>query len=287
MPVEIRPIAAADLPRVARFLHEHFPHEPRLSTRAWERGLRSPWPGEPPNWGFMAADGDAVVGAYIAHYSEQEIDGRTERFCNLGVWHVLPEHRMASLGMARAMLDQPGYLFTDLTPAPNVVALNRRLGFRELDTSGVVVPCLPWPSLPRGARVFSSPRLPVELLDDRDRKLYRDHRDVPGLRHVAIVEGGECCYVVLRPERLRGLPAVSLLHVSRPRAFRRQARRFARHLLLRHRVLVYVAEERVAGFRPWPSAPLRSPPTRMFRGEGLRPEDVSYLYSELVCGLEG
>jgi hypothetical protein len=284
MPAQISPITEGDLPRVADFLHEHFPHEPRESSQRWRRALRSPWPGEPPNWGFMAREGESIVGVYVAHYSEQQIAGSPERFCNLGVWHVLPEHRMNSIRMAKAILDQPGYHFTDLTPAENVVALNRRLGFSELDTRGFVAPCLPWPSLPGRARVHSDPARLEEVLEGRDREIFMDHRGAAGLRHVAIVEGATSCYVALRPERLRGLRAVSLLYVGEPALLRSQARRFARHLLLHQRVLAYTAEERIAGFRPRLSRTLRSPQTRMFRSDTLSAKDIGYLYSELVCG---
>ena len=40
---------------------------------------------------------------------------------------------------------QDGYHFTDLSPSGNVVALNRRLGFTQLDTATALVPNLPWP----------------------------------------------------------------------------------------------------------------------------------------------
>ena len=58
------------------------------------------------------------------------IDGRVERFCNLGAWCVLPEHRFHALRLLKALLAQDGYHFTDLSPSGNVVGLNERLGFR-------------------------------------------------------------------------------------------------------------------------------------------------------------
>lgn len=282
MPVELSPITEADLPRVAEFLSATFPHEPQESAATWERGLHSPWPDDPPNWGFMARDTGTVVGAYIAHYSEQEIDGRAERFCNLGAWNVLPSHRMHSIRLLKAILDQDGYHFTDLTPAENVVALNRRLGFEELDTRGFLAPCLPWPTLPGRASVTSDPQRIEQLLQGKELRAYRDHRGAPGLRHVAIAEGEGCCYVVLRPDRQGRLPVLTVLHVSEPGILRRNARRFARHLLVHHRALAYAAEDRATGFRPRLSSALRAPQTRMFRSDRLGPDDIDYLYSEMV-----
>jgi hypothetical protein len=234
----------------------------------------------------MAHDDASIVGVYIAQYSEQEVKGGREPFCNLGVWHVLPEHRTHSIRMVRALLGQEGYHFTDLSPAENVVALNERLGFETLDTRAVVVPCLPWPTLPGGARVISDPEALEEELSDRDLKLYRDHLGAAGLRHVAIVADGSCCYVVLRPDRRRGLPVLTLLHAGEPELLCRHARRFGRHLLFHHRAVALVAEERLLGCRPRPSLADPAPKTRMFRSDRLAAEDIGYLYSELASPLQ-
>jgi hypothetical protein len=231
----------------------------------------------------MVHDSGAIVGAYLAHYSEQKIDGRPERFCNLGVWQVLPEHRMHSIRLLKAILDQDGYHFTDLTPAENVIALNARLGFRELDTKAFAVPCLPWPTLARRVSVTSDPSRLEQALQGEDLAIYRDHLGAAGLRHVAILDRSERCYMVLRPDRHRGLPVLTMLHVTEPTLLRRNSRAFARHLLLHHRVCAYLAEERVARCRPRLSFALEAPQTRMFRSDRLGAEDIGYLYSELVC----
>jgi hypothetical protein len=61
------------------------------------------------------------------------------------------------------------------------------------------------------------------------------------------------------------------------------ARPFARHLLIHHGVLATLVEERVVGCRPRPSFRLRSPRRKMFRSTSLEPDQIDYLYSELVC----
>ena len=81
-----------------------------------------PWKVERPTTASCSSTDDAVVGAYLAFYSERTIDGRAERFCNLGAWCVLPEHRFHSLRLLKALLAQDGYHFTDLSPSGNVRA---------------------------------------------------------------------------------------------------------------------------------------------------------------------
>ena len=75
--------------------------------------MSASWKTEAPNYGFVLRDGRRVVGAYLAFYSERTIGGRTERFCNLASWSVLPEFRLHSVRLLRALLAQDGYHFTD------------------------------------------------------------------------------------------------------------------------------------------------------------------------------
>ena len=131
--VELRPITRSDVPAAAAFLHEHL--NSRVPAAAWARATEVPWSVDSPNAGFMLLDGDAVVGVHLAYYSEREIAGRTERFCDLGAFCVLPEHRFHALRLLKALLAQDGYHFTDLSPSGNVVGLNTRLGFRFLDNT--------------------------------------------------------------------------------------------------------------------------------------------------------
>ena len=113
--VRVAPIAGADVPAVAQFLHAHL--NPRLSADVWARSMTAPWKVTAPNHGFMLVDDardGAVVGAYLAFYADREIDGTRESFCNLAGWCVLPEYRFHSVRLLKALLAQEGYHFTDL-----------------------------------------------------------------------------------------------------------------------------------------------------------------------------
>jgi hypothetical protein len=88
---EVCPITGADVPAVARFLHHHLNR--RVAADTWQRAMVVPWKVDAPNHGYLLRDGDRVVGAYLAFYSDRTLDGRPERFCNLGAWCVLPGHR--------------------------------------------------------------------------------------------------------------------------------------------------------------------------------------------------
>jgi hypothetical protein len=283
MAMKVVPITPADALRVGAFLNAHL--NPRVSADSWARSLDVPWEVEHPNAGFMLLDDNGeIAGAHLAFYSDREIDGRTERFCNLGAFCVLEQHRFHSLRLLKALLAQDGFHFTDLSPSGNVVKLNERLKFRSLDTSGALIPNLPWPSLPGRDVISSDPAVLEATLTGPALRLYRDHARAAAAHHVVLERGGEWCYVVFRRDRRKGLPLfASLLHVSNPDLFRRMARPFARHLLLRHRVLATLAEDRVTGYRPRLSYGLGAPRRKMFQSPSLDPAQIDYFYSELVC----
>lgn len=153
MAVELTPITDADMPAVADFLRANY-----ADRIPWARScLAVPWKVEAPNHGFMLRDGQGIVGALLAFYSERLVAGAAERFCDLGTWYVLPDFRFHSIRLLKAALGQDGYHFTALSPCDKVVSMNKLLKFRSLDTSAALIPHLPWPSLPSRTRISSDP----------------------------------------------------------------------------------------------------------------------------------
>ncbi len=277
----VAPIRDEDVRDVGDFLHRHL--NGRLSGEQWARSATPTWRVDAPNHGFLLRQGEALVGVYLAFYSERAVDGGTRKVCNLAAWCVLEEHRAHGVRLARAMLRQKGYDFVDLSPSGNVVDLNTRMGFEFLDTATALVPNLPLPSRP-GVRLLTRPADIERTLCDRDLAVYRDHRNARAAWHFVVTVGEQSCYVVARRDRRKGLPVfATLLHVSDPAVLARAGHAPYRHLLLRHRTLVTLAEHRVAGRPPRLSRPQRSPRRRMFRSEQTAPAAVDYLYSELTC----
>lgn len=282
MSVNLVPITDDDAHRVAWFLHEHL--NEKVALQDWMSAVAPPWPVDKPNAGYMLLDGDAVVGVYLAFYSQRRIDGRDERFCNLGAWCVLPRYRLHSVRLVKALLAQDGYHFTDLSPMEHVARLNMRLGFRLLSAPVLLVPNLPLGRWPRDHVISSDPAVIRETLDGDDLRLYRDHLGAAAVTHVVLRHGDERCYVALRRERRKRLPLfMTVLHVTNPELLRALAAPFAWHLLARHGVVAQLAEERVIGRRPRLAFRLGRPNRKMFRSDRLRPDQVDYLYSELAC----
>lgn len=282
MSAKKKPITKDDIPQVARFMHLNL--NSRVRPRAWADALLVPWAVDPPNHGFMLEDNGHVVGAYLAYYSERLIDGRSEKFCNLGAWCVNDAYRAQGLRLLTALLSQPGYSFTDFSPSGNVVALNRRFKLIDLDTSSAVIPNVPYASSPSACRVTSNRDVLLEKLSGNDLGIYLDHQGAAAARHSLIIAGGETCYIVFRRDRRKRVAAfASVLHVGNPDIFRRFSRQFGSHLLTHYGVAATLIENRVSGGGPNGSYPLRRARPKMFKSSTLTASQIDYLYSELTC----
>lgn len=282
MAVELAPITDADVPAVAQFLHENL--NTRVPVAAWTRAMRMRWADDAPNHGYFLAADDQVVGANLAFYSDRTIDGRTERFCNLGAWCVLDEHRAQGVKLPLALLRQRGYHFTDLSPSGNVVALNRKLKFVDLDTTTAIVPATPWPTARGSVRVSADAEELAASLTGADRQIYDDHRAAAAANHLLITAGRESCYVMFRKDTRKRVRAfATVLHVGNPDLFRRAVRPLGNHLLLHHAAVATLVETRLAGGQPTGATLVSNPRPKMFRSDSLDADNIDYLYSELTC----
>ncbi len=278
MTVELSPITDADIAAVADFLRVNW-----TERVPWARSrLAGPWKVEAPNHGFVLHDGQRIVGALTAFYSERLVAGREERFCDLGVWYVLPEFRFHSVRLMKALLAQDGYHFTSLTPNDKVMSILTKLGFRPLDTSAALIPNLPWPTPPGRTTVSADPDVIESTLAGTELELYHDHAQALAARHIVLLRGKDYCYVMYREHRVKGVPVAVIVHVSNPRLFHRAFLPLTRHLLIRHRLLGTLAELRIIGHRPPLSFKVTSWP-KMYRSASLEPDQIDDLYSEFVC----
>ncbi|PZF85515.1 hypothetical protein C1I92_05080 [Jiangella anatolica] len=224
-----------------------------------------------------------MVGVYAAVYSERDIAGERVAFCNLAAFCVLEEYRTHSLRLVRALLGQKGYVFTDLSPSGNVIALNERLGFTRLDTATRLVANLPRIS-GRGTRVTTDPAALERTLTGRDADVYRDHREAPAAQHLLVERDGAHGYLVYRRDRRKRLPLFATpLYAGGDRGVLRQAWPAVGAHLLRQGLPLTLAERRVLGFAPGgPGTELSQPRPKMFRAADVDPESIDHLYSELT-----
>jgi len=278
----LHPIRDEDLPEFCRFLTEHLSAE--RTPEAWAQAFRQNWyPGKPNN-GFLLRQDGRIVGGIGAIYAERQVRGKAERFCNITSWCVLDAFRTQSGRLAMAVVSQPGFHFTDLTPTEVVSKTLQFFKFKPMDERHVVWPNVPWPlARLHGIRVIAEPDEIGRVLAPDDAKAFHDHRHLPWLAHLAVGSPGAWCHVVWRRTRLKNVEGAMVLAFSDSELFLRYRLAVGSHLLLRHGLPFTRVEARLLPRIPGPSVTLSGYRNKVFRSETLTEVDISNLYSELVA----
>lgn len=278
----LEPIRDENLSEFCRFLTENLSNE--RSPQAWAEAFKQNWCPEKPNNGFLIRHDGRIVGGIGAIYAERMVRGKLERFCNITSWCVLDAFRTQSGRLAMAVVSQPGFHFTDLTPTEVVSKTLQFLKFKPMNERHVVWPNLPWP-LARlsGIRVIADLDRIGEVLAPEDAKVFRDHRHLPWLRHLAVGRPGAWCHIVWRRTRLKDVSGAMILAFSNPELFLRYRLVIASHLLLRHALPYTRVEARLLPRVPKPSIEFSGYRNKVFKSETLTEADMSNLYSELVA----
>jgi hypothetical protein len=276
----LEPIRDEDLEAFCTFLNAHL--NPTIPAATWADAFRQPWGIAKPNNGFLLRDKDGrIVGGIGAIYAERVIRGRPERFCNITSWCVLGPYRSHSLRMALALVSQPGFHFTDLSPTPVVAGSLRFLRFKDLDGWAMVMFNLPaWSP---GVRVLSDHDAIERALTPDDARAFRDHRHFPWLLHAAAGRPGAFCHVAYKRGVLKRLPCAVVLYASAPELFLRYRGTLGCHFLTRHGMVSTRIETRLLPRRPALSAKVVGYHNGMYRSDTLSESDISNLYSELAA----
>ena len=281
-PPSLHPIRDEDLPEFCRFLTENLSAE--RTPEAWAQAFLQDWCPDKPNNGFLIRHDGRIVGGIGAIYAERPVRGRPERFCNITSWCVLDAFRTQSGRLAMAVVSQPGFHFTDLTPTEVVSKTLQFFKFKPMDERHVVWPNLLWPfgSL-AGIRLIADPDRIAGVLSADDARTFRDHRHLPWLHHLAVGRDGAWCHVVWRTTRLKGVTGAMILACSDPELLLRCRLAVASHLLLRNGLPYTRIEARLLPRVPRPSVVLSGYRNKVFRSGTLTERDISNLYSELVA----
>ena len=281
----LRPITRADVDAVVTLLQGS--HMASMPVARIRQIVLHDWPVDRPDYGLLLEAEGRVVGCILAVYSERTIRGRRERFCNVGTWFVEPAFRSHSLRLSWKLSELQGYTLTAFTPNPTSEALFRRSKYKLL-TEGLHL-YAPGQGA-RGTRLLGV-RVTGDVdaiereLDERDRRILRDHRPF-ACRHFLLTARGESGYAYVVTKRWKvwrdgRIPVTELLHVSDPSLAIRCFERLKLGILLRDRSVFLGVDRRLLGEEAPVGRPLARRP-RFFRSDTLGPSDVDDLYSEVV-----
>lgn len=272
----VEPVFPSDFGRVVGLLGQL---DPTRSPDRWRPIFDFGWrrPDEPV--GLMVRSGDRVVGYMGTILSEQIVEGRPERFCNVTSWVAGDSERGVGALLGLALARFQGYTVTSFTPNRLTRPILARLGLRVLDEHWTVL-CPTWPTR-RAARCrVVTEQEGAALLDPEDARILDDHR--PYARHVVATGDDGACLVVYTLRRRWRLRTARLHYLSNRKAFPGYWPAIRRSLVARHRAWLAEADSRLlSGLHLSGAVRKRMGMPRLFRS-ALQPEQVTDLYSEVI-----
>ncbi len=280
---KLEPIRDEDLPAFCAFLHAHL--NPSHPADVWADAFRQDWGVDRPNSGFLIRDeGGEIAGGIGAIYAAYPVRGQLEKFCNITSWMVLDAYRTQSMRLAMAVISQPGFHFTDLSPTAVVEQSLKFLKFKPMNAARTLLFNLPAPQQRLvGASVVTNPAKIEAVLDAASLKVYRDHKHFPWLRFLAVGRGSGYSLVIYKRARLKHLPSAEIIGFTNPDTFLRHLPLLGCHFLLSGMVTTRV-ESRLLPARPaWPHTVLTGYRNRVFRSDTLVEADIQNLYSEYAA----
>lgn len=274
----IEPVTEQNLPEFAEFLYANLSKD--RSPTEWQQALRVSWAPERPNFGFMMRDDGRIVGGIGAIYAQRRIRGREERFCNITSWCVLDAYRKQSMRLAMAIVEQPGYHFTDFSPTEVVGGVLRFLKFKPIDDRQTVI--LNLPRLFAAGRVITDPAGIEAVLQGDMLQAYHGNTGFAWLEHLAVGSGTSWCHIIYKRWVFKGLPAARIIHVGDPEVFSRHVNRLCAHFLSRGLLSTHV-ETRHLHRNVSPSRVRSGFNAKLYLSQSLQEPDIDYLYSETVA----
>ena len=283
----VSPLQREHLDEVGQFLHHNLAK--RISPQAWVSSLTHRWAQSQPNFGMqLRAEDGRLVGVLLAVYSDQQIDGKVEQFCNPHSWCVLDEFRHASINLVISVIKQRGYHFTMFTPNPKVAQVFLGLRFRLLDDRLLYLANRPslsswlWPQM-GGSFVDTDAEQIVTRLSGAALAEFQAHRYLPWLRFVAFGVPGDACLVIYKPGRWKKLPCALIGHVSDPAAMQRHGHLLRHHLLVRRGLALCRVEARFLSSVPMLAYRSRRTQPKLVVSKTLNDSQIRDIYSELMA----
>lgn len=277
----ISPITQDVLGECAVFLHDHL--DRNRSAAQWSDALHTTWTDSRPNFGFYVRHNGQIVGVICAFYADRAIRGQTERFCNITSWCVLDAYRQQSMRLAMAVVGQPGFHFTDLSPTNVVSGVLQFLKFKPLGKSELVLINVPGMSL--RTTVIDKPADIEQTLrasNEAMRRIYVDHADFPWLRHILVGTNHHWCHVIYKAKTLKGLPCARVIYVSDPQLFADAYRTLATYWLMRGFPTTRIEGRFLNKRLPFSSIRDGNNP-RLYLSSSLSDADIDNLYSEQMA----
>lgn len=233
-----RQVNQADITAVTSLLIRSFPE---CSQQFWltlfaELTRRAP-PAGLPQYGYLLADGDLIVGALLLICTAMR---RAEPVrCNLSSWCIAPGFAPYAALLVSQALRHRGVTYVNISPAPHTRAIIEIQGFSPY-SGGVFVamPALNRPTKNR-SKILPARQVPIGLFDATDNRILQEHTAF-GCMSFCCLSSGSAYPFVFRFRSVRGVPCAQLIYCRDVGDFVHFAGPIGRYLARHGRLFVLV-----------------------------------------------
>lgn len=276
---DIRKAVSADYDAVARLIHDH--HNPDRPHEYWRRLFIDHWAFEFGHFGYVACEGDEIIGFLGLIQSRRMINGIERKVSNLCTWVVHDEYRNFSLMLLFTAMREGDPIITNMTPSLRVLEVLQNMGFQTLEDKMIIVPPMPWLNVSGKSRLLIPDTTAQGLLSADDEKLLIDHKDICSCY---IIKGkGENCLVIAKRRIKRNIPFLFFHHIGDSHFFSQCIHRHALEMCLRNKTVALLLDKRMLKGNSVFGYELQTPvPTLYHSNDPIAAGEIDNLYSEFV-----
>jgi len=237
--------------------------------------------------GYMLSDKGKAVGFIGLIFSEREIDGATEKFCNISSWIVDVEYRSVNHLLLLPLLKLKTHTLTNFSPTAEVHKILSKMGFRDFSTQRRVI--YPIPAL----KTFSSK---CRLVTDRDeisnelqsvnKKIFDDHSQF-NCHHLLMKTKQGQCYILfniisvrLKENSEKWSQVVQIHHISSADIFIEFIAKITVKLFLKYKAQALIVNENLINDAVIPFS-VKIPNLMLYKSSKVSEKNIDTLYSEL------
>lgn len=279
--VKVRKAVEADFDQVYELLRQSPLNSRDLPRENRKRMFQQHWSSAEDYYGYVLEDDSAIVGYMGLMFSRRDVRGELRKFCEVHSWYVKEEFRNESLKLFFPIIGLKGYEITNLTPTQGVAEIQKKFGFKDLETHlRIVYPVPTWSTLWTPYKQVIDLSAIESRLSGPDLRTFRDHRHLRCV-HMVFEHKGKRCYIIAKRLRRKWWePYVRIFYISDLNVFEEllPALRVRLCLRLGGRCLV-INNEMLEGVDVRFSRIMKREVPSIYKSSSLARRDIDHLYS--------
>ena len=255
---------------------------PTLTEAEWYGVFNHRWHREKQFCGYGLFDEAEIVGFLGLIFSQRIINGQREDFCNLSTWIVREAYRGHSIALMLALRKLKNCTITDLSPTEGVIAISKRLGFKELDRQIEILPYI-WGGIGKHIKITTDIWEIQSRLEAAEQKLLQDHQSYARCHHLLAEAEGQSCYLIFTLVKNTKVSYSYIQYLGNAKFFARYSLAIRRAIAQISQTFLILVDTRLLQGEKLPlrfNLPIEI--CRLYKSSSVKPQEIDNLYSELI-----